>query len=82
MAPTKEGAPTPKAKAKVGLGKVFKLSSQEWPVLIVALFLRIASEGCNLLLPIVLAHAWDLLVVGIGGDDPATTRSAIDGVSP
>ena len=50
-------------------GKILSLSSQERPVLLVALVLNILSEGVSMVEPLLLAVAYDAVVEGYEYDD-------------
>ena len=43
-------------------GRIFGLSTDEHPVLLLAFFLQLASEACHLTQPLVLAAAYDAVV--------------------
>ena len=62
-------------------GKILSLSSQERPALLVSLFMRIASEGTGMVIPLVLAAAYDKVVEGYGDpDEAAATRDTVSRV--
>ena len=56
----------------VTTGKIMSLSSQERPALLVALILRIISEGTTLALPLVLEWAYDAVVDAYGREEEAS----------
>mmetsp|Transcript_9465 Transcript_9465/g.12712 ORF Transcript_9465/g.12712 Transcript_9465/m.12712 type:complete len:658 (+) Transcript_9465:200-2173(+) len=48
--------------AKPGLGKLFQLAKPELPMLIVSIVLMIGSEATNMITPLIVANAYDILV--------------------
>jgi hypothetical protein len=52
----------PASKRGLSFRKVFALSSEERPVLVLAVLLRFVSEGANMIIPLVLAKAYDAVV--------------------
>ena len=59
-------------------GKILSLSSQERPVLLVALILRIISEGAGMVMPLVLAEAYDAVIDGYGSiEEAGATRDTV-----
>lgn len=59
------------AAAKPSLGKLFALAKPEIPMLILASVLMVGSEGVNLITPLIIANAYDVLVdptFEVGGD--------------
>ena len=60
------------------VGKVFALSSQERPVLLLAVLLRLGSEGCSFASPLILATAYDAVVESYGHEERGdATREVI-----
>ena len=59
-------------------GKILSLSSQERPALLVALLLRITSEGAGMVMPLLLAEAYDAVVDAYGSAEEAgATRDTL-----
>ena len=62
----------------LGVGKVLSLSAQERPALLLALLMRLISEGSGMVVPLVLAEAYDAVVEGYGQPDEAeNTRDIV-----
>ena len=58
--------------------KILSLSSQERPALLVALILRIVSEGAGMVMPLFLAEAYDAVIDSYGDIDEAdATRNTL-----
>ena len=59
-------------------GKILSLSSQERPALLVALILRIISEGAGMVMPLLLAEAYDAVIDGYGSvEEAGATRDTV-----
>ena len=59
-------------------GKILSLSSQERPALLVALTLRIISEGAGMVMPLLLAEAYDAVIDGYGSiEEAGATRDTV-----
>ena len=69
----KETTPTEKAEVQgaevpVTPRMILSLSSQERPALLVALLLRITSEGAGMVMPLILAEGYNAVVDGLVRD--------------
>lgn len=59
-------------------GKILSLSSEERPALLGALILRIISEGAGMVMPLILAEAYDAVIDGYGSTEEAgATRDTV-----
>ena len=62
----------------VTTGKIMSLSSQERPALLVGLILRIISEGTGMVMPLILAEAYDAVVDGlVKEEEPSVTQDTL-----
>jgi len=62
----------------VTTGKIISLSSQERPALLVGLILRIISEGTGMVMPLILAEAYDAVVDGlVKEEEPSVTQDTL-----